>query len=135
MRAPMGLQWGGKWGENNLGDFFLISYCILGRVLGFILFQNGELRAPDLVQYFLDDLGNFENLVKILTRNPPNCYQRALQNTRKIWNHLGKILFMSIWDSKSFEKKSRIVCPGYQILSISFSFFRRSWDFEYIFQK
>ena len=34
--------------------------------------------------YFLDDSGNFENFVKIWTRRPPNYYQNASKNTRKI---------------------------------------------------
>ena len=54
--------------------------------------------------YFLDDSGNFENLVKIWPPTPPNYHQNASKNTRKIWNHPGQILFMSIWDIKNFEK-------------------------------
>ena len=42
--------------------------------------------------YFLDDSGNFENLVKIWTRRPPNYHQNASKNTRKImessWKHI-----------------------------------------------
>ena len=44
--------------------------------LGFILFQNGKLRSPDLFQYFLDDFGNFENFVKMWARRPLNYYRR-----------------------------------------------------------
>ena len=36
----------------------------------------------DLLQYFLEDFGIFENFVKIWTRSPPNYYQNASQNTR-----------------------------------------------------
>ena len=41
---------------------------------------------PDRLQVFLNDFGNFENLVKIWTRGPPNYYQTASKNTRNIWN-------------------------------------------------
>ena len=44
---------------------------------------------PDRLQYFLDDFWNFENFVNIWTRNPPNYYQHALNNTRKVWKLLG----------------------------------------------
>jgi hypothetical protein len=42
------------------------------------------------LQYFLDDFGSFENLVKIWTRRPPNYHQNISTNTRKIWNHFQK---------------------------------------------
>ena len=42
--------------------------------------------------YFLDDSGNFENFVKIWPPTPPNYYQNASKNTRKImessWKHI-----------------------------------------------
>ena len=44
------------------------------------------------MQYFLDDSGNFENFVKIWPPTPPNYYQNASKNTRKImessWKHI-----------------------------------------------
>ena len=47
---------------------------------------------PDRFQDFLDDFGNFENLVKTWTHRPPNYYQNASTNTRKIiesfWKHI-----------------------------------------------
>ena len=58
--------------------------------MGFQLFQNGKLRPPDLLQYFLDDFWNFEHVVKIWTRIPPNYYQNASKNTRQLWEHPGK---------------------------------------------
>ena len=39
----------------------------------------------------------------------------------KLWNHLGKILFASIWDIKN-SIFSESVCPRYQILFDCFSF-------------
>ena len=37
-----------------------------------------------MFQYFLDDSGNFDFFVKIWTRSPPDYYQNASNNTRKI---------------------------------------------------
>ena len=34
---------------------------------------------PDRFQYFLDDFCNFENLVKIWTRRPPNYHKNILK--------------------------------------------------------
>ena len=69
--------------------------------------------------YFLDDSGNFENFVKIWSRNPPNYYQNASKNTRKLWNHLGKILFLSIWDSQNFENVRNLYVLGTSFFDFS----------------
>ena len=68
----------------------LLYFCVL---LGHILFQNGELRSTDLLQYCLDDLGNFEHFVKIWTRNLPNYYQNCLKHTRKCGILLNRYYF------------------------------------------
>ena len=53
---------------------------------------------------------------KILSKSGPgdplNYYQNALKNTRKIWNHPGKILFMSILDSQNSENFSILDPPN-----------------------
>ena len=74
--------------------------------LGFILFQNGQLLIPDRLGYFLDDFGNFENLVKIWTCGPPNYYQNALKNTRNYGIILETIIFvnMGLQDFELFRK-------------------------------
>ena len=41
------------------------------------------IKVPAHIPILLDDLGNFENLVKIWTRRPPNYYQHASTNARK----------------------------------------------------
>ena len=58
---------------------------------------------PDRLGYFLDDFGNFENLVKIWTRRPLNYYQNIPKHIRKIWNHPGEILSLSICHSEQIE--------------------------------
>ena len=56
--------------------------------------------------YFLDDSGNFDNLVKILTRIPPKYYQNSSKNTRTFmessWKH---VIFVNLGlkHSKMFE--------------------------------
>ena len=100
------LQWGssgapvGKMVNNNSGDFqfFLLLYvwCFWGGKLC----QNGEFRSPDILQYFLDDVGNFENLVKIWTRRPPNYHQHTSKNTRK-YGHIFKQYYFHVWESEN----------------------------------
>ena len=69
--------------------------------------------------YFLDDSGNFENFVKIWSRNPPDYHQNASKNTRKIMESSWKnIIFVNLGHQK-FRKFSKSVCPRYQIFSIS----------------
>ena len=61
---------------------------------------------PDRLQYFFNDFWNFENFVKNWTRSAPNYYQNATKDTRKIWEHPGNILFVSIcgWFFDFFRK-------------------------------
>ena len=63
-----------------------------------------------MFQYFSDDFGNFENLVKIWTRAPPNYYQNGSKNTRKNMDSSWKKLSMSIWDSTNSKKNQEHVC-------------------------
>ena len=63
------------------------------------------------------------------TRRPPNYYQNASKNTRKLWEHPGKILFVSIQTSQIFENVRKNVCPRYQLL------FRLFFDFTRFFVK
>ena len=58
-------------------------------------------------QYFLNDLGNFENLVQIWTRRPPNHYQNASTNTRQIMKSFWKnIIFANLGLKQiKFQKK------------------------------
>ena len=90
---------------------------------GVYIIPKWLVKVPGHFAIFKKKIGNFEHLVKIWTRGPPNYYQNASTNTRKIWSHLGQILFMSIWDSKKrFVRKN--VCPRYHIFCFlcSFSF-------------
>ena len=105
---------GGKWRKIiwTFFCFFLILSLFVAGFMGFKLFKNGELRSPDLFQYFLDDLGNFENLVKMWTRRPPNYYQNCSKIQETLWNHPGKISFMSIWDPKKFENVRKMYVLG-----------------------
>ena len=95
------LQWGSNRAKQNYVIFlFFLLFLRMScwGFIGFMLSQNCELRSPDLLQYFLDDFGNFENFVKIWTRGPPNYYEYASKNARRIRNHPGNILCLSIWD-------------------------------------
>ena len=74
---------------------FVFSMFDLGS-MGLKLFQNGELRSPDILQYFLDDFGNFEIFVKIWTRSPPNYLQITLKLQEKYWNIIGKYGFENL---------------------------------------
>ena len=80
-----------------------------------------------MFQYFLDDFGNFGNLVKIWTRRHPNYYQNAWKRTRKICNHPGNMLFMSIWDSSKFENLWNNLCPMYNVFRCTFCVFLEIW--------
>ena len=68
-------------------------FCFLGSqynclVFGvFKLFQNLELMIPDRLQYFWNDLWNFENIDLVWNRRPPNYYKNASKQTRKMWTH------------------------------------------------
>ena len=55
------------------------------------------------MQYFFDDFWNFQNFVKIWTRNPPNYCQFTLKNTRKILEHPWKIWILEIWESENLK--------------------------------
>ena len=58
---------------------------------------------PDGFQYFFDDFWNFQNFVKIWTRNPPNYCQFTLKNTRKILDHPWKTWILDIWESENLK--------------------------------
>ena len=55
---------------------------------------------PDRFQYFLDDFWNFENVVKIWTRKPPNNYQQGFKNTRKYENIIEQYYFCKDWNQQ-----------------------------------
>ena len=78
----------------------MLLYC--WGFLGFILFLNGQLRSPVILQYFFDDFGNFENLVKIWTRRPPNYYQNSSKNTRK-YGIIPRKYYFSISENLKFR--------------------------------
>ena len=108
---------------NQVSLCFVVFLMFFMVFWGFILFQNGYLRSPDLLQYFLNDFGNFESFVKIWTRGPPNYYQNASANTRNYGSILENIMFVNL----GLIKKSKHVCPRYHIsfdrcfvLSVSF---------------
>ena len=50
--------------------------------------------------YFLDDSGNFENLVKIWPPTPPNYHQNTSKHTRKIMESSLKNIIFDIWASE-----------------------------------
>ena len=51
--------------------------------------------------YFLDDSGNFENFVKIWPPTPPNYYQNASKNTRKMMESSWKnIIYVNLGHQK-----------------------------------
>ena len=119
----------GSIGEHILYDFCFFSPNLLlyfRRFLGFILFQNGWLRSPDLLQYFLDDFGNFENYVKIWTRRPPHYYQNASTNTNKNYGIILEKICLSTWDSKN-RNSSKNVCPRYNVVWFFFFFRFALW--------
>ena len=57
----------------------------------------------------------------------PTCFKRY----KKIWNHHGKILLLSIWDSRNFEKSKMYVLGTIGF----FCLFVFLWKLEYIFSK
>ena len=67
------------------------------------------MSIPDRFQYFFDDSGNFQNFVKIWTRNPPNCCQFTLKNTRKSRTHTWTILFLQPRESRIL-KMLKVMC-------------------------
>ena len=83
-----------KWGKqaNMIYAIFVFRfYCICG-FYGFILFQNGELRSRDILQYFLDALWNFQNIDLFWThRGPLHLFFiiKILQTIQETsWTHL-----------------------------------------------
>ena len=124
-RAPIG-----QTNLGNLGFFscfsyrFFIIYIFWG---GVILFQNGELMIPDRLGYILNDFGNFQNLIKIWTRRPPNYYQ----NASTIQDNLGNILetyylcqYGIQQNPKTIKKLCVLstICFSFCLLFLSFSF-------------
>ena len=102
---PIGLQWAlmglqsGEMGETNLGDFWFVyyfCYCMFG-VYGVLYYP--KMASPVIFQYFLNDLGNLDNLVKNWTRGPPSYYQNASNATRKSMESSWENIILSIWDS------------------------------------
>ena len=75
------------------------------------------------MQYFLNAFGNFENLVKIWTRRPPNYYQNASKNARQNMDSSWEILLLSIWDIKHFENCRDRYVLGTRLFSDFCSFF------------
>ena len=88
---------------------------------------------PDRFQYFLDDSGNFENLVKIWSRNPPNYYQNASNNTRKIMESSWKNIILSIWDTNIFENFQNLYVLGTMCFDFVWICFRCVCDFYVLF--
>ena len=97
----------------------------------FYLFQNGKLSIPDRFHYFLDDFWNFQNFVKIWTRNPPNYCQFTLKNTRKIWEHPWKIWIWEIWESENLKISGSPVYRTSRFFSNELSFFLLFLILEY----
>ena len=69
-------------------------------VFGVLIIPKWLIKVPSNIAILLNDFGNFDFLSKyghvdllIITI--------FSTNTRKIWNHPGNILFLSIWDSKN----------------------------------
>ena len=73
-----------------------------------------------IFQYFLDASGNFENLVKIWTRSPPNYHQNASNNARKYGIILDKYYFCQSGTHTLLDFFEN-VCPRYQMFSFLFS--------------
>ena len=51
---------------------------------------------PDRLQFFLNDFWNFEKLVKICARGPPNYYQNAFNNARNMGTSWKHIIFVNL---------------------------------------
>ena len=62
---------------------------------GFLLFLNGELRLPDIFQYFLKHFWNFQNVDQIWTPRPLVYYHNTSTNTRNSQIILKCIIFIS----------------------------------------
>ena len=92
---------------------------------GIVLFPNCELMLPDRLQYFLDDVWNFENVVKIWARIPPNYYKNASKTQEKLWGHLGKILSLYICDSNNIVnfENMEVMCTVFVCCLICVSHF------------
>ena len=72
------------------------------------------------MQYFLTDFGNFENLVKLWTRELPNYYQNASNATRKIWKHPGTYYLCESGTHQNRKKRKLCVLGIFEKLSRSF---------------
>ena len=86
------------------------------------------MSIPDRFQYFFDDSGNFQNFVKIWTRNPPNYCQFTSKNTRKnMGTSLENMDFgnLRIWKSQNFRKSC---VPNLKIFFCEPSFFILEYD-------
>ena len=116
-QAPIGLQY-----EKTISDcvcFFSYLIMVFCLGVGLKLFQNGWLRSPDLLQYFLNDFWNFEMFDQIWTRRPSSYYKNASRNQSKYGNILGNIIVVNMATKKM---------GTLNVLSTSFLF----WKYEYL---
>ena len=81
---------------------------------------------PDRLGYFLDDISGTS---KIWSKSAPidlltiTKMLQTIQGNYGPWNHPGKILLLSIWDSRHFKMFEK-VCPRYHVFrSLFFAFF------------
>ena len=72
-------------GETNLGDVFFVIVSL--GFYGVLIIQKWLIKVSGSIVIFLNDFGNFEHLVKIWTRRPPNFYQNVSKIQELLWEH------------------------------------------------
>ena len=99
-----------RWSLTKPGFFLKNGVFILFLVM--LVISGCSKKTPSLRnQYGIQDQHpetwiesnrRIEHFVNIWTRRPRNYYQNASRNTGKIWDHLGTILSVKIWESRNW---------------------------------
>ena len=108
--APMGLQWE-EISKNNLGDLLFCSYMRIVFVgfYGVLIIPKWLIRSPDILQYFLDDFWNFQNLDFVWTRSGPLHFlfiTKTPQKMKKLMESSLKNIIRSYLNFLELQKNS-----------------------------
>ena len=78
----------------------LFFWCIYNDFCGLQLFPNGYLMIPDILQYCLDDLGNFNLFTKSGPVGPVFITRILAKELWRVWAHHWEIFF--IFENQAF---------------------------------
>ena len=103
--------------------WFCLGCCMVRLVFwGFKLFQNGELRSPDIFQYFLNHFWNFENVHQILTISLL-LYVGMLQQIQEKYAASLKLLFSMSQHFRNTKCQILLTLPDNKHFELIFNLF------------